>query len=112
LFVPDFTRRCAFPRLSCKDFPARDDDPIMPARLSDDDIIMIVRLCIEHERQCERSALEARARGDFREAAMQYQRKERYTSLKDKLMRASHVTTETRAILQQLNEESDDRGTS
>jgi hypothetical protein len=79
----------------------------MPARLSDDDIIMIVRLCIEHERQCERSAVEARARNDFREAALQYQRKERYASLKDKLMRASHITTTTRAILQRLHDEPD-----
>jgi hypothetical protein len=75
----------------------------MPTRLSDDDIIMIVRLCIEHERLCEQAALVARASGDFREAALQYQRKERYASLKDKLMRASHLTTGTRAILQQLS---------
>lgn len=82
----------------------------MPARLSDDEIIMIVRLCIEHERQCDRNAVEARARGDFREAAVQYQRKERYAGLKDKLMRASHITTRTRAILQQMDGEPDDRG--
>jgi hypothetical protein len=84
----------------------------MPARLSDDDIIMIVRLCIEQERQCNQAALEARARGDFRQAAMQYQRKERYASLKDKLMRASHLTTSTRAILQQLNGDTDEPGKS
>lgn len=82
----------------------------MPTRLSDDDIIMIVQLCIEHERQCEKKAVEARARNDFREAAVQYQRKERYASLKDKLMRASHITTDTRAILQQLNGEPDEHG--
>jgi hypothetical protein len=84
----------------------------MPARLSDDDIIMIVRLCIEHERQSERAALDARARGDFREAAVQYQRKERYASLKDKLMRAPHLTTDTRAILQQLAGGKDEPGKS
>lgn len=84
----------------------------MPTRLSDDDIIMIVQLCVEHERQCEKSAVEARSRKDFREAALQYQRKERYSSLKDKLMRASHITTGTRAILQQLNDESGSRNDS
>ena len=84
----------------------------MPTRLSDDDVIMIVQLCIEHERQCEQAALEARAGGDFREAALQYQRKERYASLKDKLMRASHLTTGTRAILQQLGGETDEPGKS
>lgn len=100
------------PRYKLEAKSAQDCDATMPTRLSDDDIIMIVRLCIEHERKCEQSALEARSRGNFREAAMQYQRKERYAGLKDKLMRASHITTSTRAILQQLNGERDDHGKS
>jgi uncharacterized protein YdcH (DUF465 family) len=64
----------------------------MPSRLSDEDIILIVRLCHEHEKLCEQIAADARARNDYREAALQYQRKEQYVALKDKLMRSSRIS--------------------
>jgi hypothetical protein len=79
----------------------------MPTRLNDDDIILIVRLCFEHERRCEHNAREARDRNDFREAALQYQRKDQFAGLRQKLMRASHISRSTRAILEQMDAESD-----